>query len=103
LIPLAPTKLQRRLLDPNESLGAGPGLEARDERVGLERDADRILGKGGRPHIGLAVPNIIENQELDLIVVRVAVVHRGRRTMIDAPIRTDTACLEQAYRCRAAR
>ena len=54
-----PTLLNRSG-EAGELFGAGPGPEARDERIGLERHADRVLGKSGRLHISLAVADILE-------------------------------------------
>src|SRR5882724_5019050 len=92
----APYDRIRDQREAGELCGAGPGPEARDKRIGLERDADRVLGKGRGLHIGLAVANIrkIVDQQLDLIVVRVAIVHRGRRPVVDAPIGANAALLE---------
>src|ERR1700730_18018848 len=76
----------------SEVLDLYVGANEGDQRDGLVDDAARVLvGDRAPAHIGIAFHRggEIVDQELDLVVVRIVVIHRGRHTVIDAAMRFD--------------
>src|SRR5262249_791424 len=72
----------------DELLDRHAALEPRNQLVGVEVDADRVLRERAapEPRVQLRDRREVVDLELHLVPVGVAVVHRRRRAVVDRPV-----------------
>src|SRR5262249_39440296 len=85
----SPGRLRRTLPEQLRHLATGP--EARQQVIGIEDDPDGIAGErtAPEPRGEILGGGEVVDLQLDLIPVGVAVVERGGRPVVDAPVGRD--------------
>ena len=82
----------------NSSASDAPGFVGRDQGLGIEVHADRVLREGLGLEIGrrLGLGLVAIDLQLDRVAVGIVIVHRQRRPVMDRPIGLDAGFLQAA-------